>query len=753
MNSPTKTFKRLGIVGAAAVVGLVPIGVLSTSAYAVSVSPTNSLSLASTVPGQTTSATNTFTVTNAFTGTAPETLTITPNGGESLPNSPVDYSVTVGGTADTLTAASSTPGGTASPAMLDLTTAAGAGQVVVVTITGVVNPTPGPNSVFFTDQASSDSAMSPLNTNTVTVAGAASVAATVTSVNPQAFAAGTEGAAGTTPAGFTPPSLPAADTPYATTITGQQFTVMGSGFSTTGTGPTVCFVPSPGTIPSSCTGTGVVAVANTISTTVTTPSTYRLDVVSSTELQGVVSGLTAGDQYNVVVFNSGAAASATSANTLVAASGNTNTVPTAGALNFVPESGVRVVDSRVGLGLPASALTPGVAYYVPAATFENSAAVPTNVPSNAQAVALNVTATAPASAGNLQVWAPVNAGANNCVANSDAAATVNFQPPQDTNNSTVLALQQGVCVQDNGASVNVVMDVTGYTTTTTGANPQTPAAEAFLAPDSFRTGNTGAMSGQYGGRILDTRPGSTDAIPGIQGPLAGGTVYRFNAVAGSADSTLPLAAGDVVVLNVTAAGPTSVGNLRVFPEPTTGAANTPAPPAPSGVPNTAAVTYIPGVDGGSSVVTTVGADGYIDLYSDSAGTVNVVIDEVGVAQPNSSVTGITPVRVTDTRPGGVLAGGTTSFTAVPFAALPTSIPPNALGVLGTLTDIQPTSPGYLVAYPGGETMPGTASIANFPGQTRSTAIAAAVNPANGQVSVSSVGASTNFTFDATAYVS
>ena len=60
MNSPTKTFKRLGIVGAAAVVGLVPIGVLSTSAYAVSAA---SLSLANSNPGVTNNATNTFTVT------------------------------------------------------------------------------------------------------------------------------------------------------------------------------------------------------------------------------------------------------------------------------------------------------------------------------------------------------------------------------------------------------------------------------------------------------------------------------------------------------------------------------------------------------------------------------------------------------------------------------------------------------------------------------------------------------------------
>jgi len=318
MTSPTKTFKRLGIVGAAAVVGLVPIGVLSSSAYAVSAA---SLTLGSTVPGQTTSATNTFTVTNSFAGTAPETVTVTANGGESLPSSLVDYSVTVGGVADSLTAASSTPGGADSTSTLALTNAVTAGQQVVVTVTGVVNPTASPSSVYFTDQASSDTNLPAANTNIVTVAGAAAAAATVTSVNPQAFAAGTNGAAGTMPAGFTIPTLPATDAGY-TLPNGEQFTVMGSGFSTTGTTPTVCFIPTTiTTIPSSCAGTGVVAVTNTPGTTA---STYALDVVSSTELQGIVSGLAAGTDYNVVVYNSGAAPSATSAATTVAVSDNTS---------------------------------------------------------------------------------------------------------------------------------------------------------------------------------------------------------------------------------------------------------------------------------------------------------------------------------------------------------------------------------------------------------------------------------------------
>jgi hypothetical protein len=265
------------------------------------------------------------------------------------------------------------------------------------------------------------------------------------------------------------------------------------------------------------------------------------------------------------------------------------------------------------------------------------------------------------------------------------------------------------------------MDVTGYAT-------------ADYTPGAYTTAS----------RLLDSRPGAPASENLVQGPLAGGTVYRL---------PVPVQTNATAyVLNVTAVGPTAVGNLRVFPEPSSG------PPAPSAVPNTAVDTYIPGVDGGSLYVTTLGdlntagTTGYIDLYSDTSGTVNVVIDEVGYFTTGSSVTPITPTRMIDTRPGGVASGGMTSFTAVPFAAIPTDVPSTALGVFGDLADIQPTSPGYLVMYPNGDPMPGTANIANFPNQTRSTTAFAAVNPSNGQVSVSSVGAMTNFTFDASAYV-
>ena len=693
MNSPSKTFKRLGIVGAAAVVGLVPIGVLTTSAYAVSGTPQPTLSLSSTVPAATNvAATNVFTTDHLLpTG---GTITITPG-------ATVGTALTLTGTA---TVSVTPPGGSAATEAATASAAAGVltitttgaaipvGSVVTVTDTGITNPG-GSDTVFVSDTTSAEAANeAAVNSTQVGIANPSSTTPTLTTVNPQAYSS----------AG------------------GEMFTLTGSGFfANTGANPSplVCFVLAGTTSPTGgCTAAapnGVVTVA---------PAT-GVSAPTSSEIQGTAPALSAGHQYNVVVYNYNlaanpaayTAASATSASTLVA-------VSTSGTLNFVPENGVRAVDSRIGLGLPSGALQTGVAETVPLSTFANSPSVPTNLPTIASgltAISLNVTAIGPTSAGNLQVWA-----AATCTTNADTTSTVNFQSPQDTGNSTVLAVAAGdsICVQDNGAAVNATMDVTGYATT-----------------GGFDAAPVGTTA-----RLLDTRP-ATEA-GGLQGPLAGGTVYHFNPNMVGTGFT----PGEVVALNVTAVGPNSAGNLRVFPEPATGM------PAASGVPNTAVDTYIPGTDGGSMVITEVGgtmAAPYIDLYSDTAGTVNVVVDEIGTFAGTSNVKAIaSPLRTEDTRPGPVAAGATTNVTVAPLGSGSSFIPANALAVAGNIADINPSGPGYLVAFPGGETMPATSSINNYPMQTRSNNAIVAINPSNGMISVANVGATTNFTFDATAYI-
>ena len=700
MNSPSKTFKRLGIVGAAAVVGLVPIGVLSTSAYAASnVTTSASLGLASNSANIKTTATNTLSVAGLTSTNEVQTITITATG-ETLPvASPATTGdVLVNGAPATFTGAT---GSSIEITGLAITS----GTSIVVTIQTAQNPSSG--VVYVSDQTNLDA--TPVVSNSEPITATTATTASVSGVNPSAFSSGALGAANATPANLT-----------TTATAGEQFTVIGTGFTTPPSGsttptayiPAVCFYPS--TTPSTDTLTYVSGTGCETNNALDTTAVLAVDTVavSPTEIQGAVTGLTKGMDYNVVVFDNNnnvyTAASTTSSASLVAVS-----TVTAG-LSFVPESGIRVVNTTLGMGLPSGTLTPGEPYGVPLATFENSAAVPTNVPTSATALSLNVTAVAPAGPGNLQVWA-----ASTCTSTTrPETSTVNFQNPNDTSNSTVLAVSATnnvVCVQDNGAAVNVILDVTGYGVGT-----------AF-------TGTTA--------RILDTRIGSPTQTGSIQGALQGGTVYQMDV------PTADAAAGTTVALNVTAVNPSSVGNLRVFPQ------NGSTPPSASGVPTTSVVTYIPGTDASSLFVTNVGSSGVIDLYSAGTGTVNVVVDLVGTFATNGNVVALSaPTRLMDTRPGGAAAGSTTMVT-VPALNVPgstTNLVP--LGVIGDLGDINPASVGNLRTFPGGGAVPGTSSINNYPGQTRSTTAVVATNPGTSQISVYSAGSSTNFTFDESGYI-
>lgn len=693
MISPSKTSKRLGIVGAAAVVGLVPISYLAAPAFAVTPGSAN-LSITPTTVGSTATATDTFTTNNALPAGGTITINSLASTGtaEILPAASANYTVSYtpagGGAAVTDPSATAVAAGPPQVATVTVTNPIPSGAAVTVTITGATNPA-GPSSVYFSDNTSADGAQPAVNTNVVSIGNAVVTTPTVQSVNPTAY----------------------------TAAGGEDYTVVGTGFAP-GTGPAgivgnypvVCFVqsgttaPAPGATPAA-TCPGAVGAGGVV-----TSAPATVNFASAGEIQGTSPVVTAGKTYNVVVYNFNPAASggasyiagsATSGVTLVG-------VSTTG-LNVVPESGVRVVDTRNGQALPKGALTTGSPITIPITTFQNTPQVPTNVPATATGLALNVTAVAPASGGNIQVWTVAGA----CTAASNpGTATVNFQQPQDTNNSQILPFAAGatnLCVQDNGAAVNLVMDVTGYTT-----------ADYNLAQK----------------RILDTRP--TSQKGSLLGPLAGGTVYRV---------ATGLAAG-TYAFNVADVAPTQGGNLRVFPEPTTGIATT------SQVPNTAVDTYIPNTDSSAEVILTVPASGNLDIYSDTAGTTNVVIDELGTFVAGTSLTTVAqPFRIYDSRPGPIAAGSTVTVTASPSGGGSNFVPNGALGVVGNLSDINPTGQGYEVAYPAGGALPGTATIANFPQQTRDTNSVNALNPSNGAFSIYSGGAATNSTFDVTGYIS
>jgi hypothetical protein len=486
---------------------------------------------------------------------------------------------------------------------------------------------------------------------------------------------------------------------------GQPFTVSGSGFSTfTPTGspagtvptqPTVAFVPvgtaAPSTPPTTTAATGV-------------------NEESTTAIQGLTPALVAGTQYDVVVYNptdtpaTGPPAVVATYSSPSAASAADQVTPVAG-LDVTPLSGERLANTTTGQTLPRSPVAAGGYDTIPLASVEGPTAG-FNVPTDATALALNVTAVAPSAPGYFSVTAGLTAPATATV------STVNFQPGVDTGNYTTVGVASGESLYiSNGstAATDVVVDVTGY----------------FVGGAYTSTDN----------RILDSRQATN--VGSEEGALNGGTVYSI---------ATGIAAGTQVALNVTAVDPSAPGNLRVFPEPTSG------PPSASGVPNTAAVNYVPNVDSGSYILTTVGNGGKIDLYSDSTGTTNVVIDELGTVAAADGLTTVTPFRINDTRNGSPLAsGGSVTVTAANVGTPSGGVPLNAVGIIASVSDINPTGVGYLTTYPTGNPLPGTATVNNYPAQVRNNSSIIALR--GGEFTETSEGATTNSTVDVYGYIS
>lgn len=691
------TFRRsnriASLTGAAVVASALPF-VLVTPAQAATSPGNPSLSVTPATVDSTSKVVDSFTATTAIASGGSITITsdnTTSNGQAgnsiSLPSTPVagnaDYSVSYAASgASTSVHALLQPGSSSTDVTLDLGSAVPAGAVVTVTVTSATNPG-GPSSVYLTDASSADTAPAATNQVPITAPAATSSVAAVSDVNPGVVVA--EG--------------------------GTPFTLAGNFYPDASDEPVVCFVPtnSPAGAPA---GSTVGPTGCGSGNSVVVPAGSN---VTASELQALSpalgnSGSPVDSSYYVVVYNYDPATSGYQNPSATSAAAEVMSVS---GLDIVPESGVRVADSRIGFNLPSGPIGSGKTDGIALSSIEQSMTLPSNIPSTVTAIAMNVTAVDPAGPGNLQVFSPAS---GTCAGQTTPVATVNFQPGQDTSNYGIVPLGDGsssvLCITDNGTSVDVVLDVTGYTTN------------------------------NYGGadeRVLDTRPSSI--VGNAAGPLTGGKVYSVST---------GLASGEKLALDVTAVGPTAVGNLRVFPEPSGG------PPAPSSVPDTAVVNYIPGTDEGSFYITETGNKGNIDIYSDSSGTVNVVIDLYGIFTSSHVSILSAPYRVYDSRPGGIASGQAATVTASPSSSTttpPSSIPPNAAAVIGSLADILPSSVGNLRTFPAATPLPDTASIANYPHQIRENLIVSALDPANGGFSIYSDGSLTNATFDASAYIS
>lgn len=248
------------------------------------------------------------------------------------------------------------------------------------------------------------------------------------------------------------------------------------------------------------------------------------------------------------------------------------------------------------------------------------------------------------------------------------------------------------------------------------ATSLTTASVASASPGTPGTFNVVAPT-----RLLDTRSdiGATQTL----GPKQ---MLSFNATSGI-DGLV-----SAVALTITAVSPTGTGWLTVYPASAT-------------APLASTVNFTPGRTTPNSTILQVGADGMVDVFNGSTGTVDVLADLTGYwsggaldpAAPvvAGTLTPLPPKRIVDTRDGAGGPRAAKSTLVVPvdgFAGVPAE---GVSAVAVNLTVTEAKRSGWLTA--GSETPPAdaqTSSVNFLPNQSRAALAVVPVAP-DGSISV------------------
>ncbi len=240
-------------------------------------------------------------------------------------------------------------------------------------------------------------------------------------------------------------------------------------------------------------------------------------------------------------------------------------------------------------------------------------------------------------------------------------------------------------------------------------------------------------------RIMDTRDGTGRFFhfPGPVGPGDGSspgepnpTPRLFNQINHEAQVTgvggVPSSGVSAVVLNVTVDQPTNASFLSVYPKPPRINDQCGGAPlvycdqasfGPGTVPNASNLNFVAGQTIPNLVVVRVGAGGKVRMRNNT-GSTHVIFDVVGwfdtgAGPAGDRFTGITPVRLMDTR-----AGSTVGPYATPFGPgqerdlLVTggAVPPDASAVVLNVTALNASAQSFLTVWPDGV---GRATVSNL----------------------------------------
>ncbi len=341
---------------------------------------------------------------------------------------------------------------------------------------------------------------------------------------------------------------------------------------------------------------------------------------------------------------------------------------------FTPVDPVRILDTRDGTGVAGQHPGPLGAGKVTELIVTGVGGVPT---SGVGAVVLNVTVTEAEGKGYIAVLP--------CGSARPVASNVNFEHGVDVANQVTAKVgTDGRVCFFTSRQVQLVADLSGW------------YADDFASVPGFAYHQLDPM------RIIDTRDG-TGLGSRPAGHLAAGEILPFTVPgAGGVPAGTELRA---ITMNVTATGATSAGYISVFPcdrvRPTVSNVN--FDPSNTTVANLATSRVSP--------------TGQVCFFASVA--TDLVVDIQGYFSPGPGVTftGMTPVRVLDTRDGTGVVGSRQarldrgSIVQVQVTGV-NGVPDDAVAVMLNVTITEASGPGYVTAWPCGKSRP-LASFLNF----------------------------------------
>ena len=338
--------------------------------------------------------------------------------------------------------------------------------------------------------------------------------------------------------------------------------------------------------------------------------------------------------------------------------------------SYHPVSPVRLLDTRAGVGSPASRLGPETTRTLQVA---GRGGVPVT---GATAVVLNVTVTEPTQLSFLTAWPDGRS--------RPLASNLNFGAGVTVANTVVVKLGEGgrVNLFNNSGSTHVVADLAGW----------------------YGRGGTEGRSGYSTlppARILDTRAaqGAPAAKVGPGATLA----MQVNGRGG-----VPASGVSAVVLNITATEPTGGSYLTAWPDGT-------ARPLASNL-NWEPAQTVPNL-----VVVKVGANGVVNLYNNQ-GSVHLVADVAGwygSGTGGAMFTPVAPSRLYDSRavPDGWGKIGPETGVGLRVTGrggVPSS---GVTAVVLNVTVTEATAVSYLTVYPSTTARPLASNLNYVAGQT------------------------------------